>query len=1702
MLKRILPIILIGFFAGNSYAQQQQRLSTPAAVSSIAYPGTGKSYYAGDRKNEPARAIEFEEGAVTASYFVANINTYFNIPVEFIFSETESNTDNIGMRHRLLQQYYKGIPIEGLGYRVHERNGFVTSANGKAVRDINLNVNTVISEEQAFQFAVSYLQTKDTVFRDAEKLIVSKNFTYTPESFAVAYQFDMDVSLIERWRISIDARTGEVINKVSLVNTCSLGPHERTPLPLPYGTGTGMTNYYGNQTIQVEKFENSTSSRLIGKTENGGNIGTYDFRNVSILSLTLFFEFSKAYDFYSQDNTYNTDYLKPAVSVQWASEKVYEYYFKTFNRNSYDNNGAMIKSYVHVDRDLNNAFWTGKVMGFGDGSNNNPLVELDVVSHELTHAVTQYEAQLQYYSEPGALSESFSDIFGKVVEFSVFGDSATWKLAKYYREGGLRDMSNPNLKNQPDTYKGYLWHTGSEDNGGVHYNSGVQNFWFYLLCEGGSGTNDHGVDYNVESIGMDAAAAITYRNLTEYLSPLSDYLDSRIGSMLAAADLFGKNSTAYQEVDKAWDAVGVIDEPIITNFELFDITATTVKIRGSLLPRGDTVSYYFEYGTTTAYGNSTQIYDYSDVVEGIITGLQSETKYFVRLVATNENGSTYSTAKEFTTLSLAPLVKIKHTVDVTETTAILHGKVNPNSLPASFYFEYGLTPALGMVTPSYPLPDTTEFLTIAASITDLQPRQTYYYRLAASNGYTTSLSEQLSFFTTVKPLIHSFTPVVATVGTEVTIVGENFNPINDKNLIYFGATRGTVLFSSATELKVKVPKGASFGSISVLDIESGLITESTQEFVPTYTGEFKKGSFQLRAALDETGVSKIEVHDMDNDGRPDIFGSHNSGFSVYQNVNTGGDLTNESFIRSSFPIESFNFLALADLDGNGLKDVIGHYKEGLRVFPNFSIPGYIFFGLPIDLPIDRFYDMQFSDFDNDGRIDIVGYGPNDVLSDSCWLYIFRNESPKGALSSESFTQYYSQLIPFYIRFLTIADLDNDGKPDLMASKYGADNFSIIKNKSNPANFDFDLTFISDSLRGRFVKYIAQDLNEDGWKEITSLSPYEVGHMAIFESIQNLSYKKPVVGLSGHTEPSTQPSDIDGDGKVDLLVGDEDGRFIFLKNKTIAGGNFTDSSFVLFEHYGINENNQEVTSQVIVNDLNGDGRPEVINNLGYNFGPSKGHQLEIWQNSEKGCNDPSLIAISASRFSATIILPSNSTFDEYEIEYSPANATYWWQAYSTSLTGLQSGGSYRIRARAKCYLGFTNYFYIDFTTECVDLSSFSVGNIQINSASVNATNLSAFEVQYSISGTEQWVIHYGNQVTNLLPGTTYDLRFRGLCHTPTEFNYIQFTTLCPTLSTLSISNLVYNSAVVNATSNFVGEPHFEYGTDNLNWSLVDENGTMRALIPGQKYFVRGRLACTDTHSDYITTSFTTPCPKVSMLSLNTITPFSTHINWQDASATDSYLLTYSLADGSGATTIETHSTAYYLEGLRPGTQYKLSVAPVCLGAEDFTSTLFTTVCYAPYNLIADGITHTTTELSWEDHFGGYPYFIDYSIVGSNGWKTIDTPLTSLKLENLRPGTEYEVRVHIECPSETPPYASVRFKTNLYGETKFFPNPTDGIVTIHPSINLIGNNFDLYDNTGRRVATGQLHDYTIDMSGLPAGNYILKIVGEEPMKIVKY
>ena len=246
-----------------------------------------------------------------------------------------------------------------------------------------------------------------------------------------------------------------------------------------------------------------------------------------------------------------------ATDAHLGLEKTYDLYDSTYGRNSLDGNGIELFGYVHYDNNLVNANWDGFEMNFGDGDLSQgitPLTTLDITGHEMTHGVTQYTCNLNYAGESGGLNESFSDCAGEMVE--RLGKGVNDWLVGAEIGFTLRYFSNPSLDGaSASSYKDANWYLNTD----VHFWSGVQNHWFYILSVGDTGTNDLGVPYSVRGIGIADAHAIAYRNQSVYLVPSSQYADARFYSILAAKDLFGGCSQQDISCADAWHAVGVGD---------------------------------------------------------------------------------------------------------------------------------------------------------------------------------------------------------------------------------------------------------------------------------------------------------------------------------------------------------------------------------------------------------------------------------------------------------------------------------------------------------------------------------------------------------------------------------------------------------------------------------------------------------------------------------------------------------------------------------------------------------------------------------------------------------------------------------------------------------------------------------------------------------------------------------------------------------------------------------------------------------------------------------------------------------------------------------------------------------------------------------------------------------------------------------------
>jgi len=250
------------------------------------------------------------------------------------------------------------------------------------------------------------------------------------------------------------------------------------------------------------------------------------------------------------------------------SGDTYDFYSQVFNRNSVDDHGLKLKSTIHYDVDYDNAFWNGQQMIYGDGDKDlfqRFTISIDVIGHELTHGVTQNEAQLVYRGQPGALNEHFSDVFGSLVKQWVnnqTADQADWLIGQglftsSVQGTALRSMKDPgtayddpNLGKdpQPAQMKDFV-HTNS-DNGGVHINSGIPNKAFFLAAT------------NIGGYAWQKAGLIWYRTLTGGLTPTATFHAASNATVTAATVLFGNNSTEQKAVIDAWSSVGITPKVI------------------------------------------------------------------------------------------------------------------------------------------------------------------------------------------------------------------------------------------------------------------------------------------------------------------------------------------------------------------------------------------------------------------------------------------------------------------------------------------------------------------------------------------------------------------------------------------------------------------------------------------------------------------------------------------------------------------------------------------------------------------------------------------------------------------------------------------------------------------------------------------------------------------------------------------------------------------------------------------------------------------------------------------------------------------------------------------------------------------------------------------------------------------------------------
>ncbi len=471
------------------------------------------------------------------------------------FESYRVDADDQGFHHARLRQMAGGRRVVGGELIVHfNRRGQPYQVNGRYIPNLSVDSTPHIGPLAALTAAGNDLAAMGL---PVGHLWGTPEIVIYARGVVPALAYEMTLTYTDAgagagcWRYWVDAQSGVVLNRYNDIRTVSASKSMSDVAingNMLYGEGGARVMLPG--LFASGLYWLSNAAWLIYNSDNTSSYpdsGSVAFRGSNSWVASDPTEISAAYNFNLIGN----------------------YYLNVHGRSGYDAQGAQARANVHMWGGTDNAYWStaDQAFFFYSGALFAELATLDVCGHEFTHAVTEHTAGLIYQGESGALDESFSDIFGTFVEFASQDDGrasypgrtpgkADWLIGEdctYPNTVALRDMRNPGRFADPSKYHGMNWFYGGDDNGGVHYNCGVQNHMAYLLVEGGSGNND-GIDYSVTGIGIENVRQLAYRALTVYCGPNTDYRAARTAWLSAAQDL---NLAWTTSVMAAWSAVGV-----------------------------------------------------------------------------------------------------------------------------------------------------------------------------------------------------------------------------------------------------------------------------------------------------------------------------------------------------------------------------------------------------------------------------------------------------------------------------------------------------------------------------------------------------------------------------------------------------------------------------------------------------------------------------------------------------------------------------------------------------------------------------------------------------------------------------------------------------------------------------------------------------------------------------------------------------------------------------------------------------------------------------------------------------------------------------------------------------------------------------------------------------------------------------------------
>ncbi len=440
-----------------------------------------------------------------------------------------------------------------------------------------------------------------------------------------------------------------------------------------------------------------------------------------------------------------------------------------------------------------------------------------------------------------------------------------------------------------------------------------------------------------------------------------------------------------------------------------------------------------------------------------------------------------------------------------------------------------------------------------------------------------------SFTALAQPTITNFAPTSGPIGTTVIITGTNFSTTLANNIVFFGATRATVTAATPMQLTVTVPVGATFQPITVN--VSGLITSSALPFTITFPGGGTINTCSFADKVDfATGTNPydISIGDLDGDGKADLVtANYNSNtVSVFRNTGSAGSIsyaTKVDFITGARPYS----ISIGDLDGDGKADlaVANSSSNTISVFRNTGSAGTISYAARVDfLTGSTPTSVSIGDLDGDGKSDMVvtNYG-SDVIS------ILRNTGSIGSISYAAKVDFITGTAPYSV---SIGDLDGDGKADISVANQIDNTVSVFRNTGSVGSINYAAKV--DFSTGTSPFSVSNgDIDGDGKVDLLTTN-FTSNTVSVFRntgSTGNISYAAKTDFTTGAAPISASIGDLDGDGKADLAVANQNSNTISIFRNVGSVGNISYSTKVDFT----TGSSPQLAS---IGDLDGDGKADL------------------------------------------------------------------------------------------------------------------------------------------------------------------------------------------------------------------------------------------------------------------------------------------------------------------------------------------------------------------------------------------------------------------------------------------------------------------------------------------------------------------------------